>query len=98
MFCSEGLLTAVQSKKCVSMSILPCMVTQTTINLNNDEFHYYSFIISIKICIGNYDHVEDQFSRLYSPNKIGINESKTLAKHISSECGCEFDGGKCNSR
>ena len=27
----------------------------------------------------------------------GINESKTLAKHISCECRCEFDGRKCNS-
>ena len=28
----------------------------------------------------------------------GINESKTLAKYISCECRCEFDGRKCNSK
>ena len=27
----------------------------------------------------------------------GINELKTLAKHISCECKCKFDGRKCNS-
>ena len=27
----------------------------------------------------------------------GINESKTLAKHISCKCKCKFDGRKCNS-
>ena len=27
----------------------------------------------------------------------GINESKTLAKHILSECKCRFDGRRCNS-
>ena len=27
----------------------------------------------------------------------GINESKTLTKHISCECKCRFDGEKCNS-
>ena len=27
-----------------------------------------------------------------------INELKTLAKHFSFECRCEFDGKKCNSR
>ena len=27
----------------------------------------------------------------------GINESKTLAKHISCKCECKFDGRKCNS-
>ena len=27
----------------------------------------------------------------------GINESKTLTKHISCECKCKFDGRNCNS-
>ena len=27
----------------------------------------------------------------------GINELKTLTKHISCKCKCKFDGGKCNS-
>ena len=27
----------------------------------------------------------------------GINESKTLTKHISCECKCKIDGTKCNS-
>ena len=27
----------------------------------------------------------------------GIGEGKTLAKHISRDCKCRFDGRKCNS-
>ena len=27
----------------------------------------------------------------------GINESKTLTKHISCECKCKFDGRICKS-
>ena len=27
----------------------------------------------------------------------GINESKTLNRHISCECKCQFDGTKCNA-
>ena len=27
----------------------------------------------------------------------GINESKTLTKHISCECKCKLDGRKCYS-
>ena len=27
----------------------------------------------------------------------GINESKTLTKHVSCECKCKFDAEKCNS-
>ena len=26
-----------------------------------------------------------------------MNSSKTLAKHLSCECNCRFDEGKCNS-
>ena len=26
-----------------------------------------------------------------------INESKTLANHISCECQCKFDGSECDS-
>ena len=28
----------------------------------------------------------------------GINESKTLMKHISCEFRCKFNGSKCNSK
>ena len=28
---------------------------------------------------------------------LGKNVAKTLAKHISCECKCKFDGRKCNS-
>ena len=28
---------------------------------------------------------------------IGINESKTLRKHVSCECKCKFDETKCKS-
>ena len=27
----------------------------------------------------------------------GIDEGKTLTKHISRDCKCRFDAGKCNS-
>ena len=27
----------------------------------------------------------------------GLNESKTLRKHIPCECKCKFEGRKCNS-
>ena len=27
----------------------------------------------------------------------GINELKTLTKHVSCRCKCKFDGRKCNS-
>ena len=28
---------------------------------------------------------------------IGVNESKTLTKHVSCKCNCKFDGKSCNS-
>ena len=47
-----------------------------------------------KVCIPN--KTEDLNLRVF--NMIpGINESKTLLKHISCECKCKFDGRKSNS-
>ena len=61
-------------------------------------------------CDGSCNFIEDPFGRICVPNKIEdgnlkvfnmikrINKSKTLIKHISCECRCEFDSRKCDSR
>ena len=43
-------------------------------------------------------------NRRFKPKRVqhdyritGINESKTLTKHISCECKCNFHGANCNS-
>lgn len=58
---------------------------------------------------GSCNTAEDSFGRICVPCKMKdinlkvhnmikkINESKTLVKHISSECRCEFDGKKSSS-
>ena len=49
---------------------------------------------SDKVCVPN--KTEDLYLNVF--NMItGINECRTLAKHISCECECKFDGRKCNS-
>ena len=62
------------------------------------------------MCDGSCNTVEDLFGRICIPNLIedvnlkvfsmtkGIRESKTLIKHNSCECKCEFDGRKCNPK
>ena len=60
-------------------------------------------------CVGSCNTLNDLSNKVYVTNKTedlnlsvfniatGINESKTLTKHISCECKCNFDGRKCNS-
>ena len=49
--------------------------------------------LSNKVCIPK----ETEDLNLCIFNRItGINESKTLTKHLSCECKCRFDGKKCN--
>ena len=67
-------------------------------------------LISVNKCGGSCNTIEDPFGRICVPNKIedvnltafnmfqDTNESKTLAKHISCDARCEFDGKKWNSR
>ena len=94
----------------MSLSNGKCMTQPTLINLHpneySQEFHYYLFAVKLERCVGS---CNDLSNKLCAPNKTedlnlsmfnmitGTNESKTLTKHISCECKCQFDGRKCNS-
>ena len=89
------------------------MIQPTLINLHSNEyskkFHYYSSAVKLDRCVGSYNTLNDLCNKLCVLNKTedlnlsmfniiaGINESKTLTKHISCECKCKFDGRKRNS-
>ena len=51
-------------------------------------------IYLVKSCIPN--KTEDLNLSMFSM-MTGINESKTLTKHVSCECKCKFDETKCKS-
>ena len=72
----------------------------------SQEFHYYPFAVKLDVCVGSCNTLNDLSNKVCVPNKTedfnlsmitGINESKTLTKHISCKCKCRFDGRKCNS-
>ena len=88
------------------------MTQPTLINLHpheySQEFHYYPFAVKIDRCVVSCNTLNDLPNKVCVPNKTkdliltvfnmitGINESKTLTKHIPYECKCKFDGRKCN--
>ena len=96
--------------KCISWSNQKCMTQPTLINLYSNEysqeFHYYPFAVKLDRCIGSFDTLNDLSNKVCIPNKTedlnlsvfnmitGINESKTLTKHISCECKWKYDGNK----
>ena len=89
------------------------MTQPTLVNLHpneySQEFHYYPFSVKLDRCIGSCNTLTDLPNKVSFPNKTedlnlslfnmitGINESKTLTKHISCKCKCKFDGRNCNS-
>ena len=98
---------------CVLLSNQKCMIQPTLISLHPNEYsqksHYYSFAFKLDRCVGSFYTLNDVSNKVCIPNKTedlnlsvfnvikGMNESKTLTKHISFECKCRFDGKKCNS-
>ena len=66
-------------------------------------------MVKLDRCVGSCINLNDFSNKVCVPNKkedlnlsifnmiTEINESKTLAKQISCECKCRFDGRKCNS-
>ena len=99
--------------KCISLSNQKCMIQPTLINLLPNEyiqeFHYYPFVVKLNRCAGSCNTLNDLFNKVLVTNKTenlnlrmfnmitGINESKTLTKHLSCKCKCKFDGRKYNS-
>ena len=84
-----------------------CIIQPTVINPNHNEysqeFHYYATAVKLDRCVGNCNTLNDFSNKVCVPNKTvdlnlsvfnmitGINESKTLTKHISCDCKCRFD-------
>ena len=78
-------------------------------NAYTQEFHNYPFSVKLDRCAESCNTITDLSNKVCVPNKTedlnqivfnmvtGINELKTLTKHISCECKCGFDGRKCNS-
>ena len=93
------MVNASNHTKCVSLSNQKCKIQPIFTNLHpneySQEFHYYSFTVKSDKCVGSCNTVKDLSNKLCVPNKTedlnlnvfnmitGINESKTLTKHIS---------------
>ena len=104
----SSIVNASNHTKCVSFSNQKCIIQLTLMKLHpngyNEEFHYYPFAVKLGRYIGNCNTLNDLSNKVCILNKtedldrsvfkkiIGINESKTLTKHLSCECKCRFDG------
>ena len=105
-----GLVKGINNTKCVSLNNRKGNIHPTLINLHpnnySQEFHYYLFSVKLDICVWRCNIIIDLSNKVCIPNKTkdlnpnifkmitGINESKTLTKHISCECKCKFDREK----
>ena len=99
--------------ECISLSNHKSLIQPILINLHPNEYsqelHYYPFAINLERCVESSNTLNDLSNKVCVPKKtedlnLGlfnmiteINESKTLAKHISCECKYKFDGRKSNS-
>ena len=103
-----GLVNGSNHTKFVLLNNQKCMTQTTPISLHRNEysqeFHYYPFSVKLERCVVSFNTLNDLSNKVCIPNKTedlnlsvfnmitGINESKTLIKHISCECKCRFDG------
>ena len=70
-------------------------------NEYNQELHYYPYTLELERFVGSCNTLNDLSNEVIVPNKTkdlnlsvfnmitGINESKTLTKHISCKCKCK---------
>ena len=107
-----SIVNASNHTKCMSLNNQKCIIQRTLIHLHpkeySQDFHYYPFAVKLDRCVGSCNTLNDLYDKACIPNKTedlnlsmlnmitGINESKTLTKHISFKCKCRFDRTKCN--
>ena len=107
-----GVVNGFNHTKYVSLSNQKCMTQPTLINLHpnaySQEFHYYPFAVKLDRCVGSCNTLNNLSNEVCIPNKTedlnlsvfnmitGINESRTLTKHVPCECKCKLDETKCN--
>ena len=108
-----GLVNGSNHTQWVSLSNQKCMIQPTLINLHpneySQEFHYFPFAVILDRCAGSCNTPNDLSNKVFIPNKTedlslsvfnmitGINESKTLTRHISYEYKCRLGGKKCDT-
>ena len=108
-----ALVNASNHRKCAFLTNQKCVIQPTIINLHPNEYtqglHQYPFEVKLDRCAGSCNTHNYLSNKVCVPNKTedlnlnlfnmttGINESKTLKKHISCKCKSKIDGGKCNS-
>ena len=95
------IVNASNHTKCVSLSNQKSMTQFKSFNLHSNdhsqEFHYDPFAVKLDRCVGSCNTLNDLSNKLCTTMITGINESKTLVKHVSCKCKCKSDGRKCNS-
>ena len=78
----------------------PCLVRPTVIDLNPVELKYYSFMISLNKCVGNYNVLSTKICVPRKTKDINVktfnmtthtNEAKAMTEHISCDCKCKLD-------
>ena len=108
-----GLVNGSNHTKCVSLINQKCQIQPTLINLRpnkySQECHYCSFAVKLDRCVGRCNTLNDLSNKVCILNETGdlnlsvfnmitgINQSKTLTKHISCECKCKLAATKSNS-
>ena len=107
------IVSASSYTKCVPLSNQKCMTQPSLINLHpneySQEFYYYPFSVKLDRYVGSCNTLHDLCNKVWVPNKTedlnlgvlsmitGVNESKTLAKHLPCQCKSRFDGRKCGT-
>ena len=107
-----GLLARIASAsshmKCVFLSNHECTTQPTMINLHHKKdtqgLSYYPFAVNLDRCVGSCNPLNDLYNKGNKDINLsvfslitGINDLKTLAKHISCQFKCTFGGRKCSS-
>ena len=98
------------SFSCVSMNNQVCKARAQIVNVNSNNPIFYPFSIKISKCSGNYNNINDPYSKSCVLDVVKnfnikvfnlmsrINETRFIEWHEPCNCECRLDSVICNKK
>ena len=105
-----GSLSSVNSLECISMKNQEFKVRPEIVNINSNNFIFYSFSIKTNKCSGNCNNINDQYAKMCSPDVVKnlnvkvfsllsrTNEARHIKWHETCKRICRLDKIICNNK
>ena len=106
----SGILSSINSLKCILMKNQKCKVRPETVNINSKKPIFYPYSIRTSKCSGSSNNINDPYAKMCVLDAIKdlnvkvfnlisrINGTRHIEWHETCKCKCRVDPSVCNNK